>query len=104
MKQRQALFIQRSLAAMVLLGAGCSKITKQKYNKLEVGMEFNAVKGIIGDDARCVSFTEGSKPCTRNDELKNSMVKFVDGKVIAMASNGIIDEKPGNRGMANNCA
>jgi hypothetical protein len=89
MKQRQALFIQLSLAAMVLLGAGCGKTTKQNCDKLEVGMEFNAVKGLLGDDALCVSFTEGSKPCTRNDELKNSMVKFVDGKVIAMASTGI---------------
>ncbi|MBN2107869.1 MAG: DUF3862 domain-containing protein [Deltaproteobacteria bacterium] len=89
MKQMKALCIILSLAAMVLLGAGCSKLTRQNYDKLKAGMDFKAVKDILGDDAICVSFTAGSKTCTWKDEPKNIMVKFVDGKVIAMASNGI---------------
>jgi hypothetical protein len=89
MKQMKAVFMILSLAAMVLLGAGCSKLTKQNYDQLKVGMEFQAVKDILGDDAICVSFTPGSKTCTWKDEPKNIMVKFVDGKVIAMASNGL---------------
>ena len=53
MKQFKALLILVSLAAMVLLGAGCSKLTKQNYDKLKVGMEFKEISAILGDTAAC---------------------------------------------------
>ena len=43
MKQYKALLMILSLAAMVLFSAGCSKLTKQNYDKLKVGMEYKAV-------------------------------------------------------------
>ena len=74
---------------MVLLCSGCSKLTKQNYDKLKVGMEFKEVVEILGDNAICVSFTAGTKSCNWVDEPKNVTVKFVDNKVIVMACKGL---------------
>ena len=88
MKQFKALLILVSLAAMVLLGAGCSKLTKQNYEKLKVGMEFKEVSAILGTTASCDG-AMGAKSCTWGDEQKNITVKFVAEKVVFMTCKGI---------------
>ena len=88
MKQFKALLILVSLAAMVLLGAGCSKLTKQNYDKLKVGMEFKEVSAILGDTAACDA-AMGAKSCTWGGEQKNITVKFVADKVVFMTCKGI---------------
>jgi hypothetical protein len=89
MKQYKAFLMLVTLALMVLVGSGCSKLTKQNYDKLKVGMGFKEVVGILGDDAMCVSVTAGTKICYWNDEPKNITVKFVEDKVIFMGNKGI---------------
>ena len=77
-----------SLAVMVLFGAGCSKLTKQNYDKIKVGMEYTEVTGILGTTASCDA-AMGAKSCTWGDEQKNITVKFVAGKVVFMTCRGI---------------
>jgi hypothetical protein len=88
MKLCKALLMFVSLAVMVLFGAGCSKLTKQNYDKLKVGMEFTEVTGILGNAASCDG-AMAFKNCTWGDEQKNITVKFVADKIVFMACKGI---------------
>jgi hypothetical protein len=88
MKQGKALLIILSLAAMVLCGAGCSKLTKQNYDKLTVGMEYMEVTALLGDAPACDA-AMGAKSCTWGGEQKNITVKFVADKVVFMTCKGI---------------
>jgi hypothetical protein len=88
MQKCKALLILVSLAAMVLLGAGCSKLTKENYDKLKVGMEFKEVTALLGDAASCDG-AMAFKNCTWGDEQKNITVKFVADKIVYMACKGI---------------
>jgi hypothetical protein len=88
MKECKALLMILSLAAMVLLGAGCSKLTKQNYEKLKMGMEYKEVTAILGDTAACDA-AMGAKSCTWGGEQKNITVNFVADKVVFMTCKGI---------------
>jgi hypothetical protein len=88
MQQCKSLLILVCLVAMVLFGAGCSKLTKQNYDKLKVGMEFSEVTGILGSAASCDG-AMAFKNCTWGDEQKNITVKFVADKIVFMACKGI---------------
>ena len=88
MKQCKALLLVFTLAAMVLFGAGCSKLTKQNYDKLKVGMEFKEVMGILGNTPSCDG-AMGAKSCTWGDGQKNITVRFVADKVVFMTCKGI---------------
>ena len=88
MKPIKALFILLSLAALLLAGAGCSKLTKQNYDRIKPGMEYKEVTGILGDAATCDAVM-GVKNCTWGNEQKNIAVKFVADQVIFMTCKGI---------------
>jgi hypothetical protein len=88
MKQCKALLMILVLAAMVLWGAGCSKLTKQNYDKIKVGMEYKEVTGLLGDTASCDA-AMGAKSCTWGDEQKNITIKFVADKVVFMTCKGL---------------
>jgi hypothetical protein len=77
-----------TFGAVALLGAGCSKLNKQNYDKLKVGMEYKEVTAILGDTAVCDA-AMGAKSCTWGGEQKNITVKFVADKVVFMACTGI---------------
>jgi hypothetical protein len=88
MKQGKALPMIFFLAAMVLCSAGCSKLTKQNYDKLKVGMEYKQVTALLGDAPACDA-AMGAKSCTWGGEQKNITVKFVADKVVFMTCKGI---------------
>jgi hypothetical protein len=88
MKQCKTLLMILSLAAMVLCGTGCSKLTKQNYDKLKVGMEYKEVTALLGDAPACDA-AMGAKSCTWGGEQKNITVNFVADKVVFMTCKGI---------------
>jgi hypothetical protein len=88
MKQCKSLLMILVLAAMVIAGSGCSKLTKQNYDKIKVGMEYTEVTGILGTTASCDA-AMGAKSCTWGGEQKNITVKFVGDKVVFMTCKGI---------------
>jgi len=73
---------------MVLLGAGCSKLSKQNYDRIKVGMEYKDITVILGDTATCDA-AMGAKSCTWGDEQKNITAKFVADKVVFMTCKGL---------------
>jgi hypothetical protein len=88
MKQCKPLLMILVFAAMVLYGAGCSKLTKQNYDKLKVGMEYKEVTALLGDAPACDA-AMGAKSCTWGGEQKNIVVNFVADKVVFMTCKGI---------------
>lgn len=88
MKQLTSLFMMLLAAAMILSGAGCSRLTKQNYDKIRMGQDYGEVTAILGDDATC-SAAMGAKSCTWGDDEKNITVKFIAGKVVLMTCTGI---------------
>ena len=88
MKQCKALLMILVLASMVLLGAGCSKLAKQNYDKIKVGMEYTEVTDILGEPAAC-NAAMGAKSCTWGGEQNNITVQFVIDKVVFMTCKGI---------------
>ncbi len=87
MKHAKALCMLVCLACL-LLSAGCSKLSKQNYDRLKIGMEYAEVRAILGDGPICDA-AMGAKSCTWGDEQKNITVRFVSDKVIFMTCKGI---------------
>lgn len=69
-----------ALAALLLLAA-CSKLTLDNYNKIESGMAYDEVVGLIGKPDSCDDLL-GMKQCTWGDDTRSASVSFVDGKVL----------------------
>jgi hypothetical protein len=84
------IFMLIALASVVLLGAGCSKLTKQNYDKIRPGMEYQQVLDILGDEAICIVAT-GAQNCTWGDAKKNITVRFAADKVVFTTSTGLND-------------
>ncbi|MDP2561097.1 DUF3862 domain-containing protein [Psychrobium sp. 1_MG-2023] len=76
-----------ALSASLLL-SGCSKITTENYNTLEVGMDFSEVETLLGTASKCDE-TIGLKQCTWGDADKNINIKFVADKVTLYSKKGI---------------
>ena len=76
------------LITLVALLVGCSKLSKENYDRLKVGMEYDEVVSIFGKPDTC-SDTLVAKGCTWGDELKNVTIGFLDGKVIFYKSKNI---------------
>ena len=67
---------------------GCSKINKENYDKLKVGVDYEEVVKIIGNPDSCKS-TLGVQSCIWEESSKQIKVKFVAEKVIWLSSDGL---------------
>ncbi|PIE41886.1 MAG: hypothetical protein CSA49_01305 [Gammaproteobacteria bacterium] len=80
-----------TLAAAALITvtlSGCSKLTKENYQLLEVGMDMPDVEAIIGEPTSCEE-TLGVQACTWGDETKNIKIKLVADKVVLLSHKGL---------------
>jgi len=73
---------------MLLIIAGCSKLTMGNYDKLKIGMAFNEVVGIIGSPGKC-SDVMGVRNCEWGNEKKSINVTFAGDKVLFFTGNGL---------------
>jgi len=80
----------RSLVVMiiVLLIAGCGKLTMENYNKLKLGMAYNEVVNTIGSPDKC-SDVVGVRNCEWGNEKKSINVTFAGDKVLIITCNGL---------------
>lgn len=80
----------RSLCAMSLLLVmlGCSKVTLDNYNKINVGMSYDEVTQLIGAPEKCDDVM-GLRNCQWGDEKRSINVSFVRGKVLLFASSNL---------------
>ncbi len=76
------------LAGVVLIAAGCSKLTTENYAKVAVGMAYNDVTAILGGPDSC-SDTAGFKSCRWGDEKRNVTVRFAGDKVVLHSAENI---------------
>ncbi len=73
---------------LVLLLAGCSKLTMKNYNRLKIGMSYDDVIGIIGSPDKC-SEVMGMRNCEWGDEKKSVNVTFAGDKALIFTCNGL---------------
>jgi len=73
---------------ILLIIAGCSKLTMENYDKLKLGMAYNEVVGIIGSPGKC-SDVMGVRNCEWGDEKKSINVTFAGDNVLFFNSNGL---------------
>lgn len=72
----------------ILLLVGCSSLSKEKYDKIEMGMTYSRVSDILGKANHCDALA-GVSDCVWGDEQQYIKIKFVADKVIFMHSQGL---------------
>ena len=77
------------LLISLLALASCSKLTKQNYDLLELGMGLDEVKAVLGEPGNC-SETLGTKSCIWGEE-EGSFIKvsFVADNATLFSNNGL---------------
>ncbi len=76
------------LTALLSVLSGCSKLTPENYNKLEVGMEYAEVVKIIGQPSEC-SAVLNAQSCQWTKGGKQIQAKLVADKVVFLSSRGL---------------
>ena len=77
-----------TIASIVLLSA-CSKITKENYDKLELGMSKEEVQAVIGGSDSCDE-SLGTLTCVwGNKDGKHIKVRFVADAAITYSNSGL---------------
>lgn len=78
-----------TLVLGALLLAGCSKLNKENYDKLETGMSQTEVEAVIGTADNCTK-SLGTVSCLWGDENgKNVKVVFMADKAIGFSYDGL---------------
>ena len=81
-------FLAVFLMMAVMFLAGCSKITKENYDRIKLGMTQEEVISILGKSDSCESML-GADNCIWGDANKNITIKFIGGNVVFFSSKGI---------------
>jgi hypothetical protein len=76
------------LAFFFMTVLGCSKVSKENYDKLKVGMAYEEVVNIIGSPDSS-SETFGTKTCLWGSGKKRIKVSFIGSKAVAFSSKGL---------------
>ena len=82
---REASMNRTLLACLLLLLAGCSRITQSNYEKLRVGMTYDEVIAILGKPTSC-SDVMIARSCIWGDEKRNISVTFVGNQILLHTS------------------
>lgn len=72
----------------VVVFSGCSKITRENFAEIKIGMGYEDVVGIIGEPDTCDGLL-GAKKCVWGNETKNITISFMGEKVILPAMKGL---------------
>ena len=75
-------------SASLLLAIGCSKLTKENYDRLKVGMDYGEVEKILGEADEC-SGAIGIKNCKWGDDKKYIVVNFAGDKIVIFSGQGL---------------
>ncbi|MBD3800209.1 MAG: DUF3862 domain-containing protein [Campylobacterales bacterium] len=73
---------------LVLLISGCSKVTKENYNKIESGMSYDEVVKLIGKPEWC-SETLGISSCQWKNDGAVIDIKFISDQVTFTSAKGL---------------
>lgn len=73
---------------IIFILAGCTRVTRENYDKIKVGMDYQQVIEILGEADSCDSAL-GAKACIWGDDQKNIKVKFIADKVVLPTKTGL---------------
>jgi len=85
---RKMKFFLPALLTALLFTAGCSKLTKENYDKLKIGMEYSEVTALLGKPDNC-SDSLNVKSCIWGNEARNIKVNFLSDNVVVFTGTGI---------------
>ena len=72
----------------VLVFLGCSKVNKDNYDSLRVGMSYDATVAVLGKPNSCDSVGEASS-CVWGNVSKNIKVRFIADRAVLINAQGI---------------
>ena len=73
----------------ILALTGCSKVNKENYDKIKIGMSYEEVVGVLGKPDTCEEPIIKTKSCTWGSSDKQINIKFVADIVAWRSSEGI---------------
>lgn len=77
------------LCALLALGlTACSKVTKENYDQIKMGMNYDEIVTLIGEPASCDDAL-GVSHCVWGDENSNINVSFVANKATVFTAKGL---------------
>jgi hypothetical protein len=76
------------IASLLILISGCSKVTKENYDKIESGMSYDEVVKLIGKPEGC-SETLGISSCTWKKGDAKIDIKFISDQVTFRSASGL---------------
>ena len=76
------------MVAFILVLSGCSKVTKENYDNIEVGMPYDEVVQLIGKPEAC-SDAFGITSCEWKSGDANVKVKFISDQVSYVTGDGL---------------
>lgn len=76
------------LAGLMLLVAGCSKLTPENYAKLKMGMPYDEVTVVLGKPTSC-NDTLGFKNCRWGNDKRNVTVRFMGEKTVLYSAENL---------------
>jgi len=78
-----------TLLAVVFALSACSKLTKENYEKLEMGMSQDDVSAVLGSADNC-SKTMGAESCIwGTEEAKHVKIVFMGNKAVTFSYDGL---------------
>lgn len=69
--------------------AGCSKVNKENYDKIKIGMSYEEVVGVLGKPDTCEEPVLKTKSCMWGSSDEQIKIKFVVDTVAWRSSKGI---------------
>lgn len=91
MKYRNAIRVRWPLLILCLALVtlmGCSKVTRENYDKLKMGMDFAEVVQLLGDPENCEAAL-AMKSCIWGKDPKTIKIQLIADKVILFESRGL---------------
>lgn len=81
--------IQLTMIGLLCIGlSGCSKINKENYDKLKMGMDYDEVIQLLGEPTQCESLI-AAKSCTWGEPPKTITIQLIADKVVLFQSEGL---------------
>jgi len=69
--------------------SGCSEVTRENYEKLEIGMPYSEVTLLLGNPDSCTE-TITVTSCIWVDDTKNIKVNFFGDQIMVISSHGLL--------------
>ncbi len=76
------------IGLIVLTLSACTKLTRENFDRVKVGMDYQEVTAILGEADSCDKAL-GTMNCVWGDKSKNITIKFVADKVVLPTAEGI---------------